>query len=312
MAATLYELLSGGVLPFVYKEATLHDILNDENGLLEEFGNAIINDEVKVEPYCKGISPEGKALLESMFVKEPEKRLSAAEVLKHKWFQIKGKPIDAAVSTKLKVATSKGVAHRIMLNALASKLQRKHYQACFDVFNALDADQSGHIDIYEFREGLTKLGKSTQDADKTFQQADIDKSGHLDFPEFLAATFDWKSLDQKSLENNLRTVFSDLDKDGSGELEQAELIQLFEGAMSKQEIKDVFSRIDKDGNGKVSVREMSHFLFEPPTEEDMSVIETEEDKDTSSCEMEERIFTVALPIAVGGYLCFEGIKQLLL
>jgi len=268
MGATLFELLSGGLIPFVYRPCTMEDVCNTQ-GLMDELGDGILEKRIQIRPYCKGVSAEAEDLLQKVFVQEPDGRLSAAEVLQHSWFDIKGRPMDASIQMKLEFKTTKCLAHTILLNAISAKVQRDHYQECFQAFQEADGDKSGTIDVDEFAAACEKMGRSRSDAEALFQQADIDGDHAVDFNEFMAVTLDWDALDRKTLTQSVRALFADLDKDGGGDVDEAELGAVFQGALDAEELHGVFRRMDADGDGRVSVRELERFLFEPATQEDI-------------------------------------------
>mmetsp|Transcript_117941 Transcript_117941/g.366685 ORF Transcript_117941/g.366685 Transcript_117941/m.366685 type:complete len:572 (+) Transcript_117941:50-1765(+) len=333
MGATLFELLSGGLIPFLYRPCTLDDITGNEE-VMEELGNAILQTPVLVRPSCASVSPEGEDLLQRVFRKEPAERPSAEEVLKHSWFGIKGKPMAEDIQWKLEFMATKGLAHRILLNALSTKLQRDHYQQSWRIFQEVDDNQSGTIGPDEFKTALERMGRADEDPELLFRQTDVDNDGAVDFNEFMALTFDWKSLDPKSLEQEVRKVIADLDTDGTGDVDQQELGKVFQGMLEPGELQDVFERMDGDGDSRVSVQEMQQFLFEPT---DVSALakysvrrrtlaKAEEAGEAQPAAAEEAAAPPAprpsgapdaqflcgtvLPAAVGAFLCFHGVFKL--
>merc|ERR1712151_42716 len=59
MATTLFELLSGGILPFIYRKLPLDDISID---MWETIGCAILNEKLEINEYCSNISVEAAEL----------------------------------------------------------------------------------------------------------------------------------------------------------------------------------------------------------------------------------------------------------
>lgn len=271
MGATLFELLSGGRLPFWYKPCTLHEVCGTEGVLMELGAKIMAPDEVDMS-YCEGISPEGADLVRKMLVKDPKQRPSATDVLNHKWFQIKGKKVNPQMIKRLAFMTSKGAAHQMLLTAMATKLQHEHLQDVLPVFRQVDQDHSGLIDKEEFRQALQKLGKNGDDADAIFARGDVDGSGKLDFNEFVATTFNWKDMDESALDHKLSNFVNDLDTDGSGHVDEKELVKLFHGVLTLQQVKEVFQIIDINKDGVLSKQEFKHFLFEPATEEEVTLL----------------------------------------
>jgi calcium-dependent protein kinase len=236
-------------------------------------------DAVKVRTHCPNCSAEGCDLIKSMLEKNVDKRPSARQVLEHDWFKIKGMPLDNSTKQMLHLRTSKGVAHSILMNALALKVHRDHYDECKAIFNEADEDHSGTIDKAEFVKAATKLkllGKgtdvavsatsseitiSTKEAARMFESIDIDKTGDINFNEFLAMSFDWSKLSVRELEGNLKKLFSDMDKDGNGLIDISELRDTFQGVVDDEEIDILMSTCSKNGV-ELSLDEVKSFLFD--------------------------------------------------
>jgi len=262
MAVTLFELLSGGRLPFLYRPCTVGEVCGQE-AVLKELEAAVLGQTVQVKPHCVGVSLKAEDLLNQMFSNDPARRPSAEEVLHHRWFSVKGSPLSKSVTRKFELHATKGAAHRILLNAFAMKLQREHYDACFRVFEEVDSNHSGQIGITEFAAAFHQLGMGAADVHALFHQADLDKDGQLDFPEFMAATFDWKSLEPMALQQSLEAFFTSLDTKSTGDLDDSEFIAIFQGALGPEEVREVFSRIDTNADSRISIQELGRFLFEP-------------------------------------------------
>ncbi|CAE7656110.1 CPK24, partial [Symbiodinium microadriaticum] len=206
LGVTLFELLSGGVIPFVYEAARLEDVTHYPNQW-EKLKKGVLEEELQLQPHLEGISESAADLLMRMLRKEPDGRPTAAEVLKDTWFETSptyGRKISKQALSKLEFKKSKGMAHMILLNALATKLQRDHYAESWKVFQKVDADHNGSISLEEFRAACiqldsqwcscsqaSRMGRRQTSvsvvADTLFEIADIDDDGSLNFPEFVAA-----------------------------------------------------------------------------------------------------------------------------
>jgi len=55
-------------------------------------------------------------------------------------------------------------------------------------------------------------------------------------------TFDWSTLEKPVLDNILRRLFNQLDRDGNGEVSVEELAEIFKGALSWSELEQVCAR----------------------------------------------------------------------
>uniref|UniRef100_A0A7S0FGU3 Calmodulin n=1 Tax=Pyrodinium bahamense TaxID=73915 RepID=A0A7S0FGU3_9DINO len=314
MGATLFELLSGGLIPYIYRPCSMADISSSEE-LMFELRDNILEQDVQINPHCAGSSSEVQELLQQVFNKNPAERPSAAEVLIHSWFDIKGRPMDVSTQRKLEFKAMKGIAHTILLNALSAKVQRDHYQDCWRAFQEADRDQSGLIDMNEFKSACEKIGKNAPDAEVLFQQADIDGDQLVDFNEFMAMTFDWQSLNQVALVQSVRKLFADLDTDGTGEVDESELHSIFQGMLQPDELREAFQRMDVDGNGKISLKEMERFLLEPATKEDLEcyaakIAQPAEPGGSKQQSEAELLCGTILPAAVCLCLCWHGLVKL--
>jgi len=269
MAVTLFELLSGGVLPFIYRPMSLGEIDHDMWGELAE---AFLGTEMQAEKYCIGASPEVIDLLNTMFVKDPTQRPSAEQVLQHQWISIQGKPVSEAITTKLRFNLTKALAHTNLQNALSTKLQSDHYEQSLSIFKSLDSGNSGHIGIDEFKEGCVSLGKDGKEAANLFREVDIDNSRQVDFNKFMASTFDWEGLTNERLYVGLFESFSGLDE--NAEVDFKDIYGLFrildtQGVLRESEIEEMFHRIDTNGDKKIPKDELMAYLFHAATDEEI-------------------------------------------
>jgi len=313
MGMTLYELLSGGRLPFLYEPCELEDILSDE-ARRDKLRDAVLNDDLSFG-CCGDISVDARSVVSDMLTKAVDQRSSAKATLEHKWFKIKGMKIKEDLISQLEFKASKGIAHRILLNAMATKLQRDHYDLCLKEFSQLDPDNSGFITEEEFWEAFSKRdtkGIDREALEATFKEADINKDKRLDFNEFMAMTFDWKSLDSKTLDNSLKLFVEGFDKDGNGTLEESELASLLVGAVSRKELKDIFKRIDVDGDGSLSRQELSNFLFNPQTAEEVERFKVTPESERRKRDAQESSVLCGTVLPVAACLCvsFHGLGKL--
>mmetsp|Transcript_62471 Transcript_62471/g.135613 ORF Transcript_62471/g.135613 Transcript_62471/m.135613 type:complete len:555 (+) Transcript_62471:76-1740(+) len=305
MGMTLYELLSGGRLPFLYEPCELEEILSD-NGRHEKLRDAVLHEELSFD-CCSEISTDAQSLVRDMLTKDLNRRPSAKEALEHKWFNIKGTKIKEDLISRLEFKATKGIAHRILLNAMATKLQRDHYDSCLQKFGQIDCDSNGFITEEEFRGVLSSRESNRMDEEtlgRVFREADIDNDKRLDFNEFVAMTFDWKSLDKTTLDDSLKSLIDGLDQDGDGRLQESELAKLLDGAVSRRELRELFKRIDVNCDGSLSPQELHNFLFNSQTDEELDrFMVTPESATTGRDEGAGVLCGTALPIA--GCLCLS-------
>eukprot|EP01052_Picozoa_sp_SAG31_P024735 SAG31_NODE_2124_length_6401_cov_2.039829_3_plen_879_part_00 len=143
------------------------------------------------------------------------------------------------------------------------------------IFAKVDRNHDGSIDRREFKTFAKKikLNASSRQLDEWFRQMDVNKSGGIDFEELrnwyaesteesvlrskMAQTMgsDRKGLKQARV---LKTMFSRIDSDGSGEVDQNEMMQLVLDLGMEVDQKDldvIFQQMDLDGNGAIDFEE---------------------------------------------------------
>jgi len=272
MGASLFEVVNGGSIAFLYEPCTLDRICRSEteNRL---FSNVCGIEEIS---HCEGTSAQASDLIGRMLNKSSALRPSATQVLEHEWFNVsgtgyvKGHALTRYTSLKLHLTAMKREAHAILLEAVAAKIQRKYYMVAYNLFSSLDEDRDGVLSLEEFSQALIRLGRDDHDAKKIFDAADTDKSNNLTFNEFLAVTFDWQSVGKEELERCLGQVFDEIDNDNSGYIDEKELGNFFKGVLRQAQIKETFRLISDAGTGRITKTQLHHFLFEPMTDEDLA------------------------------------------
>uniref|UniRef100_A0A667WP29 Calcium-binding mitochondrial carrier protein SCaMC-1-like n=1 Tax=Myripristis murdjan TaxID=586833 RepID=A0A667WP29_9TELE len=142
-------------------------------------------------------------------------------------------------------------------NSSRTNCDKKSYQ---ELFERLDTNKDGKVDVAELRAGLKAMGIFRQGAaQKIVSSGDKNKDGSLDFNEFT------KYL--KEHEKKLRLTFKSLDKNNDGRIDATEIQQsLAELGMdiSKEDSLKILQSMDIDGTMMVDWNEWrEHFLFNP-------------------------------------------------
>ncbi|KAJ8384524.1 hypothetical protein AAFF_G00204390 [Aldrovandia affinis] len=132
-----------------------------------------------------------------------------------------------------------------------------------DLFEKLDANKDGKVDVSELKAGLTAMGIafSKGAAQKIVSSGDSDKDEGLDFKEF--------SRYLKEHEKKLLLTFKSLDKNNDGRIDSSEVRQSLADLgmdISKEEAEKILNSIDVDGTMTIDWNEWrEHFLFNPAT-----------------------------------------------
>jgi len=269
LGVTLFELLSGGKIPFLYRHAALNDVV-DHKDMWNKLRTGIESEEIEIREHCAPeMSDEAVELLERMFQKDPAKRPSVAELLDDKWFNMKTSNwLDAESFSILDLNELKGKAHFILRNALVNKMRTDHDRRCWEIFQTVDRDHKGSINCKEFAEAMFEMKKlDAASSEKIFHAADVDGDQKLILREFMALTFDWKGVTKEVKDHGLRSLFRQIDANGSGSVSEKELTNALHGAVDPMAVRDVFTAMDTDRSGKVSEDEFEKFLFEPCSDE---------------------------------------------
>ncbi|XP_078119732.1 mitochondrial adenyl nucleotide antiporter SLC25A24-like isoform X1 [Sander vitreus] len=133
-------------------------------------------------------------------------------------------------------------------------------RSCQDLFERLDTNKDGKVDVAELRAGLKEMGIFRQGAaQKIVSSGDQNKDGSLDLNEF--------SKYMKEHEKKLLLTFKSLDRNNDGRIDASEIQQsLAELGMdiSKENALKILQSMDNDGTMTVDWNEWrEHFLLCP-------------------------------------------------
>uniref|UniRef100_J3M0R9 non-specific serine/threonine protein kinase n=1 Tax=Oryza brachyantha TaxID=4533 RepID=J3M0R9_ORYBR len=205
------------------------------------------------------ISDSAKDLITKMLNPRPKERLTAHAVLCHPWIRDHGvapdRPLDPAVLSRIKQFSAMNKLKKMALRVIAESLSEEEIAGLKEMFQTMDADNSGAITYDELKEGLRKYGSTLKDTEirDLMDAADIDNSGTIDYIEFIAATLHLNKLER---EEHLVAAFSYFDKDGSGYITVDELQQACkEHNMPDAFLDDVINEADQDNDGRIDYGE---------------------------------------------------------
>ena len=199
-------------------------------------------------------SDEAKDFCQNLMQKEPRKRLAASQALQHPWIKNASK-LHEGKDAATELAAHNNVVESLQAFARTNDLKRAALEVIAfstppakveelrELFVKMDVDNSGTIDIAEFRKSMTHTRMPQNQVDALFRSIDYNNSGELDYTEFLGAALS----SQKGLQKpSLLTAFAMLDRDGNGSISPGELRGLLGDNMNESEIKDMIKQIAGD------------------------------------------------------------------
>lgn len=149
--------------------------------------------------------------------------------------------------------------------SLTGMFTREEVDKLWEKFRAVSNSQvkDYHIDIKEFQ---TALGLSANNfTERIFAAFDSDRAEGIDFMEFVHGLYVLSP--RASLEEKARFCFKVYDKDGNGDIEKEELLEVLKFSLScnssvripeahiKKLINATFAKMDHDGSGGISLEE---------------------------------------------------------
>ncbi|XP_010740331.3 calcium-binding mitochondrial carrier protein SCaMC-1 isoform X2 [Larimichthys crocea] len=136
-------------------------------------------------------------------------------------------------------------------------LEREKHWA--ELFDQLDLNKDGHIDIAELRAGLAGRGLSKGSLERMVKAGDTNQDGVLDFEEFTQYL--------RTHEKQLKIMFKNLDRNNDGQIDAAEIqhsLRTIGVNISFKDATRILQRMDKDGTMTIDWDEWrDYFLFNP-------------------------------------------------
>uniref|UniRef100_A0A665TXR9 Calcium-binding mitochondrial carrier protein SCaMC-3-like n=1 Tax=Echeneis naucrates TaxID=173247 RepID=A0A665TXR9_ECHNA len=128
-----------------------------------------------------------------------------------------------------------------------------------ELFEQLDLNKDGRVDINELKIGLSALGLNRGEAEEIVLESDINHDGLLDFQEF--SQYLWAH------EKRLRLMFLNLDCNNDGRIDVAEIqhsLHKLGVDVTMEQASRILQSMDRDGTMTIDWNEWrDHFLFNP-------------------------------------------------
>jgi Ca2+-binding EF-hand superfamily protein len=182
---------------------------------------------------------------------------AASNIGKDDLGNVRNEAVEKTKSTFSQQGIFKSIAEASRTSSANSSGGRDMSAYLRQVFDSIDIDGSGSLDRDEVAQLSRNLGNelSPEELEAAMLEMDGDGGGEVDFEEFE----DWY-MNMLSSDDMIRVIFEQMDDDGSGTLEKAELGMLLAelgSPMSDVELDGVMRSIDVDNNGDVDVQEFS-------------------------------------------------------
>ncbi|KAL3632722.1 Calcium-dependent protein kinase 33 [Castilleja foliolosa] len=262
------DIWSAGVMLYILLSGVPPFWAETERGIFDAILKGHVDFESEPWP---SISKSAKDLVRKMLTQDPQKRITATEVLEHPW--IKGeeasdKPLDSAVLSRMKQFRAMNKLKKLALKVIAENLSAEEIQGLKAMFTNMDTDNNGTITYEELKDGLARLGSKLTEAEvrQLMDAADVDGNGTIDYIEFITATMHRHRLER---EENLYKAFLYFDKDSSGFITRDELETAMQeyGMGDPSTIKEIISEVDTDNDGRINYEEFCNMMRKTGTQQ---------------------------------------------
>ncbi|KAL6583919.1 Calcium-dependent protein kinase 10 [Orobanche minor] len=214
----------------------------------------------KREPWPQ-VSESAKSLVRQMLEPDPQKRLTAQQVLDHPWIQNSKKasdvPLGDIVRARLKQFSVMNRFKKKALRVIAEHLSVEEVAVIRDMFVLMDTNNDGKVTYEELKAGLRRVGSQLAEPEikLLMDVADVDGNGVLDYGEFVAVTI---HLQRTENDEHIRKAFKFFDLDDSGYIELDELREALvdeSGEPDLDVVNNIMREVDTNKDGQISYDE---------------------------------------------------------
>ena len=198
----------------------------------------------------EGVTPYAKILLKSIFVKDPRKRPSCAEILRNNWINGKVKFVD------LDLPLSSRAIKELKSHACSSKLNQA-------------------VNLF-----ISRVVASEQEKEQALvacRQLDAGVTGKLARNEILSV---FEYLHCELSEGEMEGVVREVDAGGTGRVDYLEVLDVVSSrrkGFNAEKLEAVFSRFESDGGGVITTAEVRKSAGEGKWDEVVKIVEARED-----------------------------------
>ncbi|CAD8049302.1 unnamed protein product [Paramecium sonneborni] len=189
------------------------------------------------------ITEQAKDFISKLLEKDPFKRYTAEQALKHTWIvqqnddiQNQLPQIDRYLKNMKTFKSTKQIQSAIYQYIVNQFSTQEDKSELLKTFKALDTNNDGQLSRQELLIGLKKImneDEAIEEVDRIMKDIDQNNSGSIDYSEFVAASINrTKFLSQ----DRLSKTFKAIDKDGNGQISIDELKLIFGNGLVPDQI----------------------------------------------------------------------------
>merc|ERR1712087_731325 len=223
----------------------------------------IIKDQLKF-PSDVELSDGFKDFVRKTLVKNPYKRITIDEALRHPWVQGKAAAeiqLNKDVIRYLRQFNYQSKLKKAITRCLAKNMSQEPEKEVHRHFTRLDKDGNGFLDADELKLLLLDMGfaehRAGEEAKTMLKSADENNDGQVDFEEFKAV---WHRKLLSQHDQYIHRVFAVFDDNGDGYIDAKEPQSVLGDDF--ENIKNMISEVDENDDGKLSFEEFQKAMQE--------------------------------------------------
>ncbi len=238
-----------------------------EGETIEEIYDKTLNDPIVI-PKDHNISKSAVDLIKALLVKDPTRRISATQVLKHNFFNKSfavsrsRSNLNAGGLSNIKSRKSGSKFHQAIIAYITHNFA--DYQEVTNLrnlFRYLDKDGNGTLSKDEILEGFKEFDFDIngETLNEVINNMDNDANGYIEYEEFLRAGLDIKHL---LTDQNMKLAFELFDSDNSGEISIDEMKKVIFGDMNVSMflVHDFMDEIGKHVDDLISYEDFKNII----------------------------------------------------
>lgn len=207
-----------------------------------------------------------------MVVVDPNKRLSAEEVLDHEWFDIlkdqstQGETSGSSknVLQSLRNFQCNSELKQTCLHILAKMIKRKELKELKHEFELIDGSQDGYITFEELKQALTKcdINISDNEIKNIISKSGFSNKNAINYTEFLVMTLDHSKV---TTEEAVNSLIQNFDRDNKGFITKEDIQNEFlkhGKKLTKSQLKDIMKMHDPSKKGYITYVDFKDMLFQ--------------------------------------------------